>query len=173
MNPSNLPKSLSEIQLPPAIAAWTDRFIYIFIGLVLLWIVLKIIGYFMRRAYNLTVAATKKSKNLQPDFLKVDHAQRQDLIDRGKQFDIAHEPPVVKASTAAQFGVVFTALISFGSAVFFALGRVEDYDQTWHKLAATQKFGAILRTHPVGFIIAILIVIGGLVQLVMTLRKKQ
>jgi hypothetical protein len=173
MNPSNLPKSLSEIQLPPAIAAWTGWFIYIFIGLVLLWIILKILGYFMRRAYNLTVAATKKSKNLQPDFLKVDQGQRQELIDRGKQFDLAHETPVEKVATATRFGVIFTALISFGSAVFFAFGRVEDYDQTWQKLAATRRFSAIIQAHPIGFIIAILIVIGGLVQLVMTLRKKQ
>jgi hypothetical protein len=172
MNPSNLPKNLSEIQLPPAIAAWTDRLLYIFLGLILLWIVLKIIGYFMRRAYNLTAAATARSKNLKPDFLKVDRAQRQELIDRGKQFDLAYEPSVEKVATATRFGVVLTALISFGSAAFFAFGRVEEIDQTWHKLTAAHRFSLILQSHPVGFVIAILIVIGGLIQLVMTLRKK-
>jgi hypothetical protein len=173
MNPSNLPRSLGEIQLPPAVAAWIDRAVYILLGLVLLWIVLKIIGFFMRRAYNLTAAETARSKNLKPDFLKVDHAQREELIERGRQFDLAHEPPVEKAATAARFGIILTALISFGSAAFFALGRIEDYDQTWHKLTAIKKFGAILKSHPVGFIIAILIVIGGLAQLIMTLRKKK
>jgi hypothetical protein len=172
MNPNNLPKSLSEIHLPPSVAAWTDRILYICIGLILLWIILKIIGYFMRRAYNLTAAETTKNKNLKPDFLKVDHAQRQELIDRGKQFDIAHEPPVEKVATAARFGVIFTALISFGSAAFFALGRVEDYDQTWHKLAAIDKFSAILKSHPIGFIIVILVIGAGLIQLVMTIRKQ-
>ncbi len=173
MNPSNLPKSFSEIQLPPGITAWIDLFLYIFLGLVLLWIVLKIIGYFMRRAYNLTVAATTSSKNLKPDFLKVDHAQRQELIDRGKQFDLAHELPVEKVTTAARLGVIFTAFISFASAAFFALGRVEDYDQTWHKLAAGRKFTLILRSHPIGFIIAIVIVVAGIIQLVMTLHQKK
>jgi hypothetical protein len=172
MNPNDLSKSLSEIHLPQSVAAWTDRILYIFIGLVLLWIILKIIGYCMRRAYNLTAAATSKSKNVKPDFLKVDHAQRQDLIDRGRQFDTIYEPPVEKVATAARFGVVFSALISFGTAAFFAIGRVEDYDQTWRKLTAFDKFSAILRSHPVGFIIAILIIIGGVIQLVMTLRKK-
>jgi len=172
MNPNNLPTSLSEIHLPPGVAAWTDRILYIFIGLVVLWIILKIIGYFMRRAYNLTVAATNKSKNLKPDFLKVDHAQRQAQIDRGKQFDVANEPPVEKVATAARFGVIFTALISFGSAAFFALSRVEDYDQAWKKLAATDKFAAILKSHPTGFIIVSLVIIAGIIQLVMTLRKK-
>jgi hypothetical protein len=172
MNPSNLPGSLGEIQLPPNIAAWTDRLLYLCIGLILLWIILKIIGYFMRRSYNLTVTATAHSKNVKPDFLKVDHGQRQELIDRGKQFDVAYEPPVEKAATAARFGVLFTAFVSFGSAAFFALGRVEDYDETWRKLTAFGKFGAILKSHPVGFVIAVLIVVGGLVQLVLTLRKK-
>ena len=124
MNPSNLSRDLGEIQLPPAIAAWTDRIVYIFLGLVLLWIVLKIIGFFVRRAYNLTPAETTSSKKLKPDFLKVDHAQREELIERGKQFDIAHQPPVEKAATAARFGVILTACISFGSAAFFArVGR--------------------------------------------------
>jgi hypothetical protein len=172
MNPNELSKNLSEIHVPPSVAAWTDRILYIFIGLVLLWIILKIIGYFMRRAYNLTAAETTKSKNLKPDFLKVDHAQRQELIDRGKQFDLANEPPVERVASAARFGAIFTALISFGSAAFFALGRVEDYDQTWHKLAATDKFAAILKSHPTGFIIVILVIIAGVIQLVMTVRKK-
>lgn len=172
MNPSNLSSSLGEIQIPPAAAVWIDRIVYIFLGLVLLWIVLKVIGFFMRRAYNLTPAGTAKSKNLKPDFLKVDHAQRQELIDRGRQFDIAYEPPVEKVATAARFGVIFSALISFGTAAFFAFGRIEDYDQTWRKLTSFDKFGAILQSHPIGFIIAILIIIGGVIQLLMTLRKK-
>ena len=173
MNPSNLPRDLIAIQLPPAIAGWTDRVVYIFLGLVLLWIVLKTIGFLMRRAYNLKPAETTGSKNLKPDFLKVDHAQRETLIERGKQFDIAIEPPVVKAATAARFGVILTAFISFGSAAFFALGRVEEYDQTWHKLTAVDKFTAILKSHPIGFIAAILIIIGGMIQLILTVRKKK
>jgi hypothetical protein len=171
MNPSTLSSNLGGIQVPPGMAAWIDRIVYIFLGLLFLWIILKAIGFFMRRAYNLTPAATAKSKNLQPDFLKVDHAQRQELIDRGRQFDLAYEPPVEKAATAARFGVIFSALISFGTAAFFALGRVADYDQTWQNLTAFNKFGAILKSHPVGFIIALLIIIGGVVQLAMTLRK--
>jgi hypothetical protein len=173
MNPSNLPRSLSEIQLPPAVAAWTDRIVYILLGLALLWIILKIIGFFMRRAYNLTAAETTRSKNLKPDFLKVDHAQREELIERGKEFDLAHEQPVEKAATAARFGVILSALITFGSAAFFALGRIEDYDQTWQKLTTINKFGAIIKSHPVGFIVAILIIIGGLTHLVMTMRNKK
>jgi hypothetical protein len=171
MNPSNLSSNLGGIQVPPAMAAWIDRIVYIFLGLVLLWIFLKVIGYFMRRAYNLTPAGTAKSKNLQPDFLKVDHAQRQELIDRGRQFDKAYEPPVEKVATAARFGVIFSALVSFGTAAFFALGRVVDYDKTWQDLTAFKKFSTILKSHPVGFIIALLIIIGGVIQLVMTLRK--
>jgi hypothetical protein len=171
MNPSNLSSKLGEIQVPPSAAAWIDRIVYIFLGLLILWIILKAIGFFMRRAYNLTPAATAKSKNLQPDFLKVDHAQRQELIDRGRQFDIAYEPPVEKVATTARFGVILSALISFSTAAFFALNRVPEYEQAWQNLTAFHKFGAILKSHPIGFIIALLIVIGGVIQLVMTLRK--
>jgi hypothetical protein len=173
MNPSNLPKSLSEIELPPAVAAWTGLIFYIFIGLVLLWIVLKIIGFFYRRAYNLTPAATTGSKNLKPDFLKVDHAQREELIAKSRQFDAVYNHPIEKAATAAQFGVIFTALVSFGTTVFFALGKVEDNDVLWRKLTAGHKFGAIVQAHPVGFVITILIIIGGLVQMVLAVRKKK
>jgi hypothetical protein len=173
MNSSNLLGGVSEIQLPPAVAAWTDRIVYILLGLVFLWIVLKIIGFFMRRAYNLTAAETARSKNLKPDFLKVDHAQREDLIERGKQFDLVNAPPVEKAATAARFGIILSAFITFSSAAFFALGRIEDYDQTWRKLTAIDKFWAILKSHPVGFIVAVLIIIGGLAQLILTLRKKK
>jgi hypothetical protein len=173
MNPSNLPKSLSEIKLPPAIAAWTDWIVYILIGLVLLWIVLKILGYFMRRAYNLTPAATAKSQNVKPDFLKVDHAQRAELIERGRQFDTQGQAPVEKAAYTARIGLIFTALVSFGSTVFFSLGRVADYDQTWKNISAAHKFSVIVQSHPVGFAIAVLIVIGGIVQLVMTMRKSK
>jgi Na+-transporting methylmalonyl-CoA/oxaloacetate decarboxylase gamma subunit len=173
MNPSNPSGSLGEIQLPSAVAAWTNGIVYVFLGLILLWIVLKIIGFFMRRAYNLTQAETASSKNLKPDFLKVDHDQRKELIERGKQFDLAYQPPVQKAVTATRFGVIISALITFGSATFFALGRIEDYDETWRKLTTAHKFGAILKSHPIGFVVAILIIIGGVTQLVMALRKKK
>jgi hypothetical protein len=163
--------NLAQIQLPPAVAGWIDRFLYLFLGLVLRWVVLKVIGFSMRRAYNLTPAGTAKSKNLKPDFLKVDHRERERLIDRGRQFDEAQEVPVKKALNAAGFGVIASGLVSFVSAAFFALGRIEDYDEIWRNLSARERFVAIVQSHPFGFAVALLIIIGGLIRLVPVLRR--
>jgi hypothetical protein len=149
-----------------------DRAVYIFLGLVLIWVVLKVIAYFMRRAYNLTPVGTAKSKNVKPDFLKVDHAQRDQIIDRGRQFDKAQEPPVETAARATKWGVVISAVASFAAAVFFALSRVPDYEEMWGRFSTWNKFLAIVLSHPVGFTIAVIMIIPGLFQLLSTLRQR-
>jgi hypothetical protein len=150
---------------------WIGPVVYAFLGLVLIFIVLKVIGYFMRRAYNLTPAGTAKSKNVQPDFLKVDHAQRERMLDRGRQFDAAMSPPVESAASVTKWGMFLSGIISFGSAVFFALGRIEDAEHVWNQISAWDRFVLIVQTYPVGFSIAVIMIIGALAQLFHTLRQ--
>jgi hypothetical protein len=42
-----------------------------------LWAITETLAYFNRRAYNLTHAESGGSKNIKPDFLKVDHEKRE------------------------------------------------------------------------------------------------
>ncbi|RPJ80754.1 MAG: hypothetical protein EHM13_11525, partial [Acidobacteria bacterium] len=60
---------LSGVQIPPGVAVWVDRLMLVFLGLFVLWVVLKAIGFAMRRSYNLTPVATASSRDIRPDFL--------------------------------------------------------------------------------------------------------
>jgi len=161
---------LGGIQVPPAVAAWVDLVILVFLGLFILWVVLKLIGFFLRRSYNLTPVATASSKDLKPDFLKVDHAAQKKLIERGREFDRAGSPGVARALRVANAGVIASGLVSFVSAAFLAFGRVEEFDKTWRTVAAKDKFVAIIQSHPIGFAIALAMIVAALVRMGMTFR---
>ena len=162
---------LNDIQVPPPVAAWIDPILVVFLGLVLLWMVLKVAGFFMRRAYNLTPVTTAASKDVRPDFLKVDHAAREQLIERGRPFDGMQAGSLKKALSVTGVGVIVSAFVSFGSAAFLAFGRVEELESTWRNYSGRERFGAIVHTHPVGFTIALAMTVGALVRFVMTVRR--
>jgi hypothetical protein len=162
---------LAGIQVPPATAAWIDRVMLVFLGLFVLWIVLKAIGFAYRRSYNLTPVATAGSKDIRPDFLKVDHAAQQRLLDRGRDFGLPAAPRLEKAVWLTNKGMLASGLVTFASAVFLAFGRIEEFDATWRTMSAKDKFVAIVESHPVGFAIALAMVLAALVRLMMTLRR--
>ena len=161
---------LAAVQVPPAVAWWIDRAILVFLGLCILWIVLKVIGFALRRSYNLTPVATAGSKDIRPDFLKVDHAAQKQMIERGSAFG-GSAATVAHATRWATFGVVASGVISFVSAAFLAFGRIEELDSTWRSLSAKDKFVAIVQSHPYGFAIATGMVLAALIRLTITLRK--
>lgn len=164
---------LGGIRIPPAAAAWVDRLMLVFLGLLVLWVVLKLAGLAMRRAYNLTPVATADSKNVKPDFLKVDHAARQQMIERGREFDRRQAGGLAKATTATSFGVVASGFVTFVSAAFLAFGRVEELDATWRSLSAKDRFVAIIQTHPVGFTLALAMVAAAGVRWVRSFRASK
>lgn len=166
--PATAPGSLT---IPPGVAAWMDTVMYVFVGLVVLWIVLKAIGFALRRSYNLTPVATAPGKGVTPDFLTVDHDARKQMIDRGRAFDEqAKSSGLGKAMTAANVGVVLSGLLSFLSAAFLAFGRIKELDETWKDLSVGDRFVAIVQSHPIGFTIAFAMTIAALTRLVMTVR---
>lgn len=162
---------LGGVQVPPGVAAWIDTVILVFLGLFVLWVVLKAIGFALRRSYNLTPVATASSKDIRPDFLKVDRAAQEQLVERGREFGKPASPGLARALSLANFGVLLSGLVSFVSAAFLAFGRVEELDATWRKLSATDRFAAIVQSHPVGFAIALAMIVAALFRLVMTLRR--
>ena len=70
----------------------------VFLGLFVLWVVLKAMGFAYRRWYNLTPVATAGSKDIRPDFLKVNHAAQKQMLDRGRGFG---EPVALRLEKAA------------------------------------------------------------------------
>ncbi len=162
---------LAGIQVPPATAAWIDKVMLVFLGLFVLWVVLKAIGFFYRRSYNLTPVATAGSKDIRPDFLKVDRAAQKQMLDRGRSFGLPAAPPLEKAVWLTNTGMLASGLVTFVSAAFLAVGRIEEFDTTWRNLSAKDKFVAIVESHPVGFAIALAMILAAMVRLTMTLRR--
>ncbi len=161
---------LGRIQIPAPVAAWINTVVLVFLGLLILWVVLKVIGFALRRSYNLTPVATAGSRNVRPDFLKVDHAAQKQLLERGRDFDRAR-PAMARAMSVASAGVIASGIISLVSAAFLALGRIEELDATWQRLSTRERFVAIIESHPVGFAIALAIVVAASVRFLKTVRK--
>ena len=162
---------LGGMQVPPNVSAWIDRVMLVLAALLILWVVLKVIGYVMRRSYNLTPVATSSSKDIRPDFLRVDRAAQKQMIERGREFDRASPQGLTKALGVTNFGLIASGVVSFVSAAFLAFGRIEELDSTWHNLSAKDRFVAIIVSHPVGFGIALAIIVAALARLTMTFRK--
>jgi hypothetical protein len=162
---------LGGIHVPPGVSAWIDRVMVVLVGLLILWVVLKVIGYVMRRSYNLTPVATASSKDIKPDFLKVDRAAQKQMIERGREFDRASPQVVTRALGVTSFGLIASGVVSFVSAAFLAFGRIEELDSTWRNLSAKDRFVAIVVSHPVGFGIALAIIVAALARLMMSLRR--
>jgi len=161
---------LGRVQIPAAVSAWIDAIVLVFLGLLILWIVLKAIGFALRRSYNLTPVATAGSKDIRPDFLKVDRAAQRQLLERGREFDRTR-PAVAKAVSAAGIGVMASGVVSLVSAAFLAFGRIQELDATWQSLSSRDRFVAIVESHPVGFAIALVMVVAASARFLMTLRK--
>jgi hypothetical protein len=161
---------LTVTPLPPAVAAWIDRVMLVFLGLFILWVVLKVIGFAVRRSYNLTPVATASSKDIKPDFLTVDHKAQKQMSERGREFDRATSRGVVTAATVTNWGVLASGLVTLASAAFLAIGRIEEFDATWQKLSTKDKFVAIVLSHPVGFAIALAMIVAALYRLIKTVR---
>ncbi len=162
---------LARIQVPPATAAWIDTLMLVFLGLFVLWVVLKVIGFAYRRSYNLTPVATAASKDIRPDFLEVDHDKQKRLVDRGREFGRPAAAGVTTAARVTRYGVLASGLVTFVSAAFLAAGRIEELDATWRNLSAKDRFVAIVQSHPVGFTIALAMIVAALVRFTMTLRR--
>jgi hypothetical protein len=162
---------LAGIPVPPATAAWIDASMLVFLGLFVLWAVLKAIDFAYRRSYNLTPVATAGSKDIRPDFLKIDRGAQKQVLDRGRDFDRPAAPRLEKTVWVANAGMVASGLVTFVSAAFLAVGRIEELDATWRNLSAKDRFVAIVESHPVGFAIAFAMIVAALVRLTMTLRR--
>ena len=159
MNPESDTLFGSHIPVPEMVTDWVGTSIAILYILIGIWVVLKVFGYFQRRAYNLTPMETVSSKGLKPDFTNVDHEARRAQIDAGAGFG-ASPATLGRALTATRITIIFMAIASFLAAVVFASVRLDELEAMWLKYSLWERFSAIVADHPVGLAIAVLLIIG-------------
>ena len=153
-------------QIPPDAWPLIDLMFRITMGLALVWLLLSLIGWWRRRAYNLTVASTaKRNKKAQPEFLSVDEKARKEAIDRGRGHEEAlakreadealatlkaAKEPITWASrmaSAATFLMsLFTLLTGFSGAIF-GVGRLGGYLE---EATTSGRLEYVLREHTIG-----------------------
>ena len=153
-------------RIPPDAWPFIDLLFRITIALAVLWAVLSLIGWWRRRAYNLTVASTaSRNKTAQPDFLNVDEKARKEQIKAGERHEKALEDrekeealaalkaakePVTLASrlaSAATFVMSLITLITGFSGAILGVGRIEGQLQA---ASASGRFQYLIENHAFG-----------------------
>lgn len=161
----------NQIVLPELVDKWVGPIQFALYTLIAIWVVLYILSYLKRRAYNLTSVETAASRDVKPGFLKVDHAAREDMIEAGKEFGKTDEVPYKSPLSFARICAVFASLVSLGSAVVFSVMRIESVEAVWQKYSAWDRFVAIVSEHPVGFTFSIILIVGALIRFALELRN--
>ncbi len=161
-------------QIPPEAWPVIDLMFRITIALTIIWILLELIAWWRRRAYNLTIASTaRRNKEAQPDFLNVDNKAREKAIERGEDYEekleererqealealkAAKEPVTIAsriASVATFLMSVFTLITGFSGAIF-GVGRIGGYLED---ATTAGKFEYLIQEHPIGCIIVAFVI---------------
>lgn len=141
-----------------------------------LWLVTGIIGYMHRRAYNLTRAESGGGKAITPDFLKVDKKKREAAIARGEAYteelaQRAAPPPTAKAEFWSRAAAFITATFTLLGAVVGTLTRVESLEAGARELGSFDTFIAIVKDHPIGTTIAVLVIGANIVIFIKATKK--
>jgi hypothetical protein len=161
-------------RIPPDAWPLIDLMMKVLVGFAIVWLVLSLIGWWRRRAYNLTIASTAgRNKKAQPGFLSVDHDAREDAILRGE----AHEDMLKKrerdealaalkaaagpltlagkfAKAATFIMSVITLVTGFGGAVF----NVTNMSRTLEDAGTAGKIEWVLTTYPIGSAVVVFVI---------------
>lgn len=161
-------------QIPPDAWPVIDIMTRVLIGLTVAWIILALIAWWRRRAYNLTVASTaKRRKKAQPDFLSVDEKARKKAIERGDDYEdqlakrereearaalAATKEPVTIATRVARLATllmsVFTLLTGFSGAIL-NVTRMGEYLE---EASAWERIEYLFTEYTLGFVVAIFVI---------------
>jgi hypothetical protein len=132
------------------------------------WILLEVMAWMKRRAYNLTAAESVRSKNVKPDFLSVDSTKRQAAIERGQQ---AENTPAVRtqqlmspSSRLTRWLALATAIASFALVALGVIMQIPKYQSIGQQLSSWGQFSAIIQRYPIGFTIAALVIMFHLIN---------
>jgi hypothetical protein len=152
---------------------------WLVIGFGSVWLVTGIIGYLHRRAYNLTSAESGSSKDIKPDFLKVDKKKRQAAIKQGAAFEKELEgravavasPPADKLGAWSRTGATVSATFTLVAAVVSTLTRVDSLEAGVRQLSTWDKLSQTVQEHRIGAIVAFLVIGANVLVFVKATKK--
>ncbi|MEM9725227.1 MAG: hypothetical protein AAF909_07180 [Pseudomonadota bacterium] len=180
--------------MPPGIApSWVDTWLPLLLGAAALagaaWLVLVLLDYFNRRAYNLTMA-DRGGSGATPDFLKVDAEKREAAREAGEVLDekiAERERAAAEAAAAAAAGGVSEtaarvaplarlttaafALLTVGVTAVGALGRIEFYDEGARRFSNWERLVELVSTYWVGFAVVACLVLIQVYHAVRAMRR--
>lgn len=146
-----------------------------------LWLVTSVIGYVHRRSYNLTHAESGPSKNIKPDFLKVDKAKRDAAMARGEAYSqtladrekpAAPPPsPVQALSVWSRVAATGAAVIGLVATVVGTLQKIDSIQAGVERLSSWDTFSAIVRENAVGATVAAIVIAANVVVVVKKMQK--
>jgi hypothetical protein len=158
----------TEVATSPALDSVLTVLSWLVIIFGTIWLVTGVIGYFHRRAYNLTRAESGGSGPVKPDFLKVDRQKREEAIERGEAYtEVLEErsvnppeasPGVKKLGTVSRTGALITAAFTLIAAIFGALTRMSSLQAGVEQLSSWDSFASMVREYPVGAVVAVLVI---------------
>lgn len=146
-----------------------------------LWLVTSVIGVMHRRAYNLTHAESGGSKDIKPDFLKVDHAKRKEAIARGEAYDtvLKDREAAVSQKTAAKVGTwsrllaVSAAVLGLVTAAAGAVGKVKTVQTDFEQIGTWDRFVDLISQNPVGTVVALAVIGANVIIVVQKIQKPE
>ncbi len=150
-----------------------------------LWIGSGIIGYMHRRAYNLTRAESGRSRNIQPDFLKVDKAKREAAMNRGAAYDkeLAERDAAEAAAAAgarastdsmekwSRLAAMISATFTLLAAVIGTLSRVDKLQDDAQSIGSWDALVNTINAHKIGTTIAVIVIAANVIVYVKSVRK--
>lgn len=167
-------------RVPPEAWPLIDRLFQITVAVAAIWLVLTVFVYWRRRQTNLTpVTAPRKSKKAQPDFLNVDHKARREAMERGEAFERqleAREAAEARTGDTVALGAAIsggrlarlaTIVMSAFTLVTMIVGSVLNIGKMGELMqhySTGQRIAAIVREHPIGTAVAVIVVAAGVYQ---------
>ena len=167
---------------PEWVVAYLPIMLWAAIAVGAVWLVLTVLDYMNRRAYNLTMSDRGGSPGAEPGFLKVDQEKRDAVIAAGEKFDekiaaqeaaraAAQAPVPSRATHVAGWGAGVFGVLTLLTAVIGAFGRVEFYDTAARQLTNFERLGQIIGTYWLGFVIVLILIAIQIWQFALTMKK--
>ncbi len=153
--------------------------VYVVVVGFVVWMGLLLIGYFHRRAYNLTISESAKGGK-SPDFLdKTGRSER--IREKAKPFDerMAAEAAERSATSTDRLRnfvrsvTSLAAILTFVVAIIGAIARIQMYDSFVENLSSLEHFINIIKTYWIGATVAGIIILVQLIRVVITLRRNK
>jgi len=162
-------------RIPPEAWPFIDLLFRITIALVAIWLVLGIVAYWRRKAYNLTIASTaRKNRKGQPDFLKVDRKARAAAIDRGEAHEAflderereealaaltAARDPIGWSQRIAGLAAFVMSLFTLASVLLGAFANVSKMGETLQAVSSIERITTIISRHWIASLVMLFVIV--------------